>query len=140
MFTMTYAEAKTKYKQQFYNDKFEVAIDTVFPFGEEYVGKLFVTVDIPLQFLNVINSKLPLDHLYDCLFDSDNYIDPIWLSAGKELDRGMRLRYKRKLQILDGNHRIIAAKQTNKGTIKASMPQSHYNFYLKYKNYMWYRF
>jgi ParB-like chromosome segregation protein Spo0J len=54
----------------------------------------------------------------------------VWLSIGRKLNNGTIIsKWHGLFEILDGNHRIIAAKLANLHKIKAIMPESHYKFY-----------
>ncbi len=147
MLIMTYTEAELKYKQQFHNGKSEIYMNIIFPF-QDYKGENFVTIDFPLNLLKGrATNKSHLINAYANAFKNNEDVSPIWLSAGKAeamktylrscivvLRKGFNVKYKGKFRIHDGNHRIVAAKLAGRSTIKASMLESHYDFYLKIKD------
>jgi hypothetical protein len=137
MFDISYNEALEQHRNQFYGGaeyvptKANIIYD--FPFGELYKGEDFVTQTFEIK---NIKSKIMHPELVDIyckyLEIAGAEVEPIWLSAGRKMKNGkISRKWHNMLSIMDGNHRVEAAKKLGWSWIVGVMPESHFYYYMK---------
>ena len=106
--------------------------NTRFPYKEEiYKTELFIIFDAYVDDIKE-DPRLNIEKInkYTKILDM---LPPILLSIGvkKTSQRFEKIKvdWTKLLRVLDGNHRVIAAKQIKQETISAIIPQSHFRYY-----------
>ena len=64
-------------------------------------------------------------------FRNGKPVPPIWMTFGRKMAKGHIQGWHDGIRILDGNHRVTAAKVVGLEEIVSIMPISHYEFYKK---------
>lgn len=130
---ITFDKANEIYFEQFFGGRKKDHPDKkryVFPFGKVYEADGFVEVSFPLQCIKPRLRQPELVQRYANNFSEQ--VPAVWLSLGRLLrDGSMVFHWDRGIKVMDGFHRIAAAKSLGYDTIKAIMPKSHWDFYQK---------
>lgn len=101
-----------------------------FPFGNRYKNDVFVEVQFPTAPINTRLIRPELVPEYAERMESGDEFPAVWLSLGRLMTNGdVVLHWDRKVKVMDGFHRITAAKSLGYETIKAIMPKSHWEFF-----------
>jgi hypothetical protein len=127
---MNYKDAANKHKEQFYGGmkygKPSPKFKYVFPYGSAYKNEEFIIEEIPIS---ILRPRCVHQWLVE-IYSEGNIDEPIWVSVGRKFkDGSIAINYTGTFDILDGNHRVLAAIRKNKKTVMAVMPKSHYDFY-----------
>lgn len=130
---LSFEEADNRYKEQFYSgrkkDRFEKEKDKyLFPYSNRYRDEKFIEIEFPVSCIKTRIRQEELIPEYSTRMKKGDDFPAVWLSLGRKLKNGdIVLEHDRRVRVMDGFHRITAAQSLGLETIKACMPESHYN-------------
>jgi len=127
---MTFTEA-----HDIHHDQWEGLTSYVFPFNYRYMKEEFIEVDISI--VNCEKQQVEDERVdkYKKLLGDGVDLGPSWVSFGKLLRCGeLNPHWHSKLYVLDGNHRLSAAKLLNRKTVTVIIPKIDYTYYKRHYN------
>ena len=133
---MFFEEAIRLHKIHYYEgkNKFKKEIEYVFPYNFLHETDLFIEVEVSLDILETQDTDSErVDKYIEIMKKKD--MESIWISYGKKLKDGSVIRYwHSRFYVVDGNHRTAAARFLKRGKIKAIVPESHYDCFVRFVN------